>query len=178
MEIYKNYLRLISKRYILLFIIIYLSIIFIIDSNSSMHFIDVILTNNYVSLVLNTYFYIFIYHIINILNDMRYYTITRLHYKHCKNSIYTFIFLLTFLFLVTFYTMMILKFGFAYEMHMKNMIFNLHLYINEYVVFVLYTFIYFIEAFVLLQQFDKKKSIKYIGVVFTINLIIRYVVFL
>ena len=99
-----NKLFLLIKRYeyVLLGFLIYI-LPLLIKLDGEVNFIYILLTNNYITLIINICYFIIMYKKIQIINVMRYYLIPRMGLKLVKKTIHLFASICTMLFLFILY---------------------------------------------------------------------------
>lgn len=158
-------LKLIKKQdYITLFILIIL-IPVVTRLNKRINFIYILLTSNYITLILNIAYLVMMYKKVMIINGINHILISRQGYKNTKQTIYVFMVMITLCFLIIFYTFLFLIYGFS------------HMSINLLLMLVIYTLIFLFEISIIYLQFNRKSNILYIALPIIMNLICHYMFF-
>lgn len=158
-------LKLIKKQdYITLFILIIL-IPVVTRLNKRINFIYILLTSNYITLILNIAYLVMMYKKVMIINGINHILISRQGYKNTKQTIYVFMVMITLCFLIILYTFLFLIYGFS------------HMSINLLLMLVIYTLIFLFEISIIYLQFNRKSNILYIALPIIMNLICHYMFF-
>ncbi len=165
MNIINNYYKLFKKSEILLLLFSYLIMPFLIQVNGHINFIYIVLTSNYITLIINTYYLVLIYKKTQSMNNLTHYLITRMGYKEALISIHSFGNSLTLFMTLGLYLFLFIVYGAT------------HMSIDLLWLLVINTFIYFIETNIILLQFNRKPNIMFIVIPIIINLVYHYVFF-
>ena len=104
-------LKLIKKQDTISLIILILLIPVVTRLNGRVNFIYILLTSNYITLILNIACLVLMYKKIMIINGINHTLITRKGYKNTKHNIYAFMIMATLLFLDILYGFLFLVYG-------------------------------------------------------------------
>ena len=104
-------LKLIKKQDTISLIILILLIPVVTRLNGRVNFIYILLTSNYITLILNIACLVLMYKKIMIINGINHTLITRKGYKNSKQNIYAFMIMATLLFLAILYGFLFLVYG-------------------------------------------------------------------
>lgn len=133
--------------------------------NAKVNFINVLLSSNYITLILNIYFLALMYKINKDINNIKNQMIVRLSLKKMKFIIHAFANICVLIYVLSLYFYLFLIYG--------NSNFDTIL----LVCLLLNTFIYFIEINIVFLQFNKKNNPVFIILPIIINFIFHYVLF-
>ncbi|WP_295291241.1 hypothetical protein [uncultured Catenibacterium sp.] len=158
-------LKLIKKQDFITLIIMILLIPVVTRLNKRINFIYILLTSNYITLILNIACLVMMYKKIMIINGINHTLITRMGYKNTKQTIYAFMVIITLCFLIILYTFLFLIYGLS------------QMSINLLFMLVIYTLIFLFEISIIYLQFNRKSNILYIALPIIINLICHYMFF-
>ena len=161
-----NKLFLLIKRYeyvLLGFLICIIPLLIKLDGE--VNFIYILLTNNYITLIINICYFIIMYKKIQIINAMRYYLIPRMGLKLVKKTIHIFASICTMLFLFVLY-------GYLYAIYGSK-----GMNISLFVMLILNTIVYLVETNFIFLQFNKKSNIVFIIIPMILNFIYHYMFF-
>lgn len=158
-------LKLIKKQDTILLIVLILLIPVVTRLDRRVNFIYILLTSNYITLILNIACLVLMYKKIMIINGINHILITRKGYKNTKQNIYTFMIMTTLLFLAILY-------GFSFFVYGLS-----HMSIKLLLMLVSYTFLYLFEISIIYLQFNRKSNILYIALPIIINLVYHYMFF-
>lgn len=158
-------LKLIKKQDTISLIILILLIPVVTRLNGRVNFIYILLTSNYITLILNIACLVLMYKKIMIINGINHTLITRKGYKNTKHNIYAFMIMTTLLFLDILYGFLFLVYGIS-QMSIKLLL-----------MLVIYTFLFLFEISIIYLQFNRKSNILYIALPIIINLICHYMFF-
>lgn len=158
-------LKLIKKQDTISLIILILLIPVVTRLNGRVNFIYILLTSNYITLILNIACLVLMYKKIMIINGINHTLITRKGYKNTKHNIYAFMIMTTLLFLAILYGFLFLVYGIS------------QMSINLLLMLVIYTFLYLFEISIIYLQFNRKSNILCIALPIIINLICHYMFF-
>lgn len=158
-------LKLIKKQDTISLIILILLIPVVTRLNGRVNFIYILLTSNYITLILNIACLVLMYKKIMIINGINYTLISRQGYKNTKQTIYVFMVMITLCFLIILYTFLFLIYGLS---HMST---------NLLLMLVMYTFLFLVKISIIYLQFNRKSNILYIALPIIINLICHYIFF-
>lgn len=158
-------LKLIKKQDTISLIILILLIPVVTRLNGRVNFIYILLTSNYITLILNIACLVLMYKKIMIINGINHTLITRKGYKNTKHNIYAFMIMTTLLFLAILYGFLFLVYGIS-QMSIKLLL-----------MLVSYTLIFLFEISIIYLQFNRKSNILYIALPIIINLICHYMFF-
>lgn len=158
-------LKLIKKQDTISLIILILLIPVVTRLNKRVNFIYILLTSNYITLILNIACLVMMYKKIMIINGINHTLITRMGYKNTKQTIYASMVIITLCFLLILYTFLFLIYGLS---HMST---------NLLLMLVIYTLIFLFEISIIYLQFNRKSNILYIALPIIINLICHYMFF-
>lgn len=156
-------LKLIKKQDTISLIILILLIPVVTRLNGRVNFIYILLTSNYITLILNIACLVLMYKKIMIINGINHTLITRKGYMNTKQNIYAFMIMTTLLFLAILYSFLFLVYGIS-QMSIKLLL-----------MLVIYTFLF--EIFIIYLQFNRKSNILYIALPIIINLAYHYMFF-
>ena len=104
-------LKLIKKQDTISLIVLILLIPVVTRLNGRVNFIYILLTSNYITLILNIACLVLMYKKIMIINGINHTLITRKGYKNTKHNIYAFMIMTTLLFLAILYGFLFLVYG-------------------------------------------------------------------
>lgn len=152
-------LKLIKKQDTISLIILILLIPVVTRLNGRVNFIYILLTSNYITLILNIACLVLMYKKIMIINGINHTLITRKGYKNTKHNIYAFMIMTTLLFLAILYGFLFLVYGIS------------QMSINLLLMLVIYTSLFLFEISIIYLQFNRKSNILYIALPIIINLI-------
>lgn len=158
-------LKLVKKQDTISLIILILLIPVVTRLNGSVNFIYILLTSNYITLILNIACLVLMYKKIMIINGINHTLITRKGYKNTKHNIYAFMIMTTLLFLAILYGFLFLIYGIS------------QMSINLLLMLVIYTSLFLFEISIIYLQFNRKSNILYIALPIIINLICHYMFF-
>ena len=158
-------LKLIKKQDTISLIILILLIPVVTRLNGRVNFIYILLTSNYITLILNIACLVLMYKKIMIINGINHTLISRQGYMKTKQNIYAFMIMTTLLFLAILYSFLFLVYGIS-QMSIKLLL-----------MFVIYTFLFLFEISIIYLQFNRKSNILYIALPIIINLICHYMFF-
>jgi len=158
-------LKLVKKQDTISLIILILLIPVVTRLNGSVNFIYILLTSNYITLILNIACLVLMYKKIMIINGINHTLITRKGYKNTKHNIYAFMIMTTLLFLAILYGFLFLVYGIS------------QMSINLLLMLVIYTSLFLFEISIIYLQFNRKSNILYIALPIIINLICHYMFF-
>lgn len=158
-------LKLIKKQDTISLIILILLIPVVTRLNGKVNFIYILLTSNYITLILNIACLVLMYKKIMIINGINHTLITRKGYKNTKHNIYAFMIMTTLLFLAILYGFLFLVYGIS------------QMSINLLLMLVIYTSLFLFEISIIYLQFNRKSNILYIALPIIINLICHYMFF-
>lgn len=152
-------LKLVKKQDTISLIILILLIPVVTRLNGSVNFIYILLTSNYITLILNIACLVLMYKKIMIINGINHTLITRKGYKNTKHNIYAFMIMTTLLFLAILYGFLFLVYGIS-QMSIKLLL-----------MLVIYTLLFLFEISIIYLQFNRKSNILYIALPIIINLV-------
>lgn len=158
-------LKLIKKQDTISLIVLILLIPVVTRLDRRVNFIYILLTSNYITLILNIACLVLMYKKIMIINGINHTLITRKGYKNTKHNIYAFMIMTTLLFLAILYGFLFFVYGLS------------HMSIKLLLMLVSYTFLYLFEISIIYLQFNRKSNILYIALPIIINLICHYMFF-
>ena len=158
-------LKLIKKQDTISLIILILLIPVVTRLNGRVNFIYILLTSNYITLILNIACLVMMYKKIMIINGINHTLISRQGYKNTKQTIYVFMVIITLCFLIILYSFLFLIYGIS------------HMSIKLLFLLVIYTLIFLFEISIIYLQFNRKSNILYIALPIIINLICHYMFF-
>lgn len=158
-------LKLIKKQDTISLIILILLIPVVTRLNGRVNFIYILLTSNYITLILNIACLVLMYKKIMIINGINHTLITRKGYKNTKHNIYAFMIMTTLLFLDILYGFLFLVYGIS-QMSIKLLL-----------MLVSYTLIFLFEISIIYLQFNRKSNILYIALPIIINFTYHYMFF-
>lgn len=158
-------LKLIKKQDTISLIILILLIPVVTRLSKRVNFIYILLTSNYITLILNIACLVLMYKKIMIINGINHTLITRKGYKNTKHNIYAFMIMTTLLFLAILYGFLFLVYGIS-QMSIKLLL-----------MLVIYTLLFLFEISIIYLQFNRKSNILYIALPIIINLICHYMFF-
>ena len=158
-------LKLIKKQDFITLTILILLIPLVTRLNKKVNFIYILLTSNYITLILNIACLVMMYKKVMIFNGINHTLISRQGYKNTKQNIYAFVIMTTLLFLAILYGFLFLVYGIS------------HMSIKLLFMLVIYTLLYLFEISIIYLQFNRKSNILYIALPIIINLICHYMFF-
>ena len=158
-------LKLIKKQDTISLIVLILLIPVVTRLDRWVNFIYILLTSNYITLILNIACLVLMYKKIMIINGINHTLITRKGYKNTKHNIYAFMIMTTLLFLVILYGFLFFVYGLS------------HMSIKLLLMLVSYTFLYLFDISIIYLQFNRKSNILYIALPIIINLVYHYMFF-
>lgn len=158
-------LKFIKKQDTISLIVLILLIPVVTRLDRRVNFIYILLTSNYITLILNIACLVLMYKKIMIINGINHTLITRKGYKNTKHNIYAFMIMTTLLFLVILYGFLFFVYGLS------------HMSIKLLLMLVSYTFLYLFEISIIYLQFNRKSNILYIALPIIINLVYHYMFF-
>lgn len=158
-------LKLIKKQDTISLIILILLIPVVTRLSKRVNFIYILLTSNYITLILNIACLVLMYKKIMIINGINHTLILRQGYKNTKHNIYAFMIMTTLLFLAILYSFLFLVYGIS-QMSIKLLL-----------MLVSYTLLFLFEISIIYLQFNRKSNILYIALSIIINLAYHYMFF-
>lgn len=158
-------LKLIKKQDTISLMILTLLIPVVTRLSKRVNFIYILLTSNYITLILNIACLVLMYKKIMVINGINHTLISRQGYKNTKQNIYAFMIMTTLLFLAILYSFLFLVYGIS-QMSIKLLL-----------MLVIYTLIFLFEISIIYLQFNRKSNILYIALPIIINLICHYMFF-
>jgi hypothetical protein len=158
-------LKLIKKQDTISLIILILLIPVVTRLNGRVNFIYILLTSNYITLILNITYLVIMYKKVMIINGINHTLITRMGYKNTQQTTYSFMIIITLSFLIILYGFLFLVYGIS------------QMSINLLLMLVIYTFLYLFEISIIYLQFNRKSNILCIALPIIINLICHYMFF-
>lgn len=158
-------LKLIKKQDTISLIVLTLLLPVVTRLDRRVNFIYILLTSNYITLILNITYLVIMYKKVMIINGINHTLITRKGYKNTKHNIYAFMIMTTLLFLAILYGFLFFVYGLS------------HMSIKLLLMLVSYTFLYLFEISIIYLQFNRKSNILYIALPIIINLICHYMFF-
>lgn len=158
-------LKLIKKQDTISLMILTLLIPVVTRLSKRVNFIYILLTSNYITLILNIACLVLMYKKIMVINGINHTLITRKGYKNTKHNIYAFMIMTTLLFLAILYGFLFLVYGIS------------QMSINLLLMLVIYTSLFLFEISIIYLQFNRKSNILYIALPIIINLICHYMFF-
>lgn len=158
-------LKLIKKQDTISLIILILLIPVVTRLSKRVNFIYILLTSNYVTLILNITYLVIMYKKVMVINGINHTLILRQGYKNTKHNIYAFMIMTTLLFLAILYGFLFLVYGIS-QMSIKLLL-----------MLVIYTLLFLFEISIIYLQFNRKSNILYIALPIIINLICHYMFF-
>lgn len=158
-------LKLIKKQDTISLMILTLLIPVVTRLSKRVNFIYILLTSNYITLILNIACLVLMYKKIMVINGINHTLISHQGYKNTKQNIYAFMIMTTLLFLAILYSFLFLVYGIS-QMSIKLLL-----------MLVIYTLIFLFEISIIYLQFNRKSNILYIALPIIINLICHYMFF-
>lgn len=158
-------LKLIKKQDTISLIILILLMPVVTRLNGRVNFIYILLTSNYITLILNITYLVIMYKKVMIINGINHTLITRMGYKNTQQTTYSFMIIITLSFLIILYGFLFLVYGIS------------QMSINLLLMLVIYTFLYLFEISIIYLQFNRKSNILCIALPIIINLICHYMFF-
>lgn len=158
-------LKLVKKQDTISLIILILLIPVVTRLSKRVNFIYILLTSNYVTLILNITYLVIMYKKVMVINGINHTLILRQGYKNTKHNIYAFMILITLLFLAILYGFLFLVYGIS-QMSIKRLL-----------MLVIYTLLFLFEISIIYLQFNRKSNILYIALPIIINLVYHYMFF-
>ena len=166
MDTINKLFQLIKKYECVLFLFLLVLFPFLSRIKEDVQFIHIVLTSNYITLIINVYFLMMIYKKIKVINGLRYHLITRLGLKKVKTLLHVFVSLCTIIFCLILYLFLFAVYG----CKDTNLVL-IGLLIGN-------TIVYLIEANFVFLQFHKKTNILYIIIPMMINFAYHYILFI
>jgi len=157
--------KLIKKQDTISLIILILLIPVVTRLSKRVNFIYILLTSNYITLILNITYLVIMYKKVMIINGINHTLITRMGYKNTQQTTYSFMIIITLSFLIILYGFLFLVYGIS------------QMSINLLLMLVIYTFLYLFEISIIYLQFNRKSNILCIALPIIINLICHYMFF-
>lgn len=154
--------KLIKKQDTISLIILILLIPVVTRLSKRVNFIYILLTSNYITLILNIACLVLMYKKVMIINGINHTLITRLGYKNTQQTTYSFMIIITLSFLIILYGFLFLIYGIS------------HMNIKLLLMLVSYTLIFLFEISIIYLQFNRKSNILYIALPIIINLAYHY----
>lgn len=158
-------LKLIKKQDTISLIILILLIPVVTRLSKRVNFIYILLTSNYVTLILNITYLVIMYKKVMVINGINHTLILRQGYKNTKQNIYAFMIMTTLLFLAILYGFLFLVYGIS-QMSIKLLL-----------MLVIYTLLFLFEISIIYLQFNRKSNILYIALPIIINFAYHYMFF-
>lgn len=158
-------LKLIKKQDTISLIILILLIPVVTRLSKRVNFIYILLTSNYVTLILNITYLVIMYKKVMVINGINHTLILRQGYKNTKQNIYAFMIMTTLLFLAILYGFLFLVYGIS-QMSIKLLL-----------MLVIYTLIFLFEISIIYLQFNRKSNILHIALPIIIDLAYHYMFF-
>lgn len=158
-------LKLIKKQDFITLIILIILIPVVTRLNKRVNFIYILLTSNYITLILNIACFVTMYKKVMIFNGINHTLIIRMGYKNTKRTIYVFMVIITLCFLIILYGFLFLVYGIS------------QMSINLLLMLVIYTLLFLVEISIIYLQFNRKSNILYIALPIIINLVCHYMFF-
>lgn len=156
-------LKLIKKQDTISLIILIFLIPIVTRLSKRVNFIYILLTSNYITLILNITYLVIMYKKVMIINGINHTLITRMGYKNTQQTTYSFMIIITLSFLIILYGFLFLVYGIS------------QMGINLLLILVIYTFLF--EISIIYLQFNRKSNILYIALPIIINLVYHYMFF-
>ncbi len=160
-----KFFKLFKKSDYLIIAFLLLIIPFLIRLNEKVNFIYIILTSNYITLIVNTFYFVIMYKKIQIINCLKYYIISKIGLRTTKKMIHLFASICTLIFISTLYIFLLGVYGCS----------NLNL--NLIILLIINTIMYLIETHFIFLQFNRKSNILFIIIPIIINIIYHYTFF-
>lgn len=157
--------KLIKKQDFITLTILILLIPVVTRLNKRINFIHILLTSNYITLILNITYLVIMYKKVMIINGINHTLITRMGYKNTQQTTYSFMIIITLSFLIILYVFLFLVYGIS------------QMSINLLLMLVVYTLIFLFEISIIYLQFNRKSNILYIALPIIINLAYHYMFF-
>lgn len=158
-------LKLIKKQDFITLIILIILIPVVTRLNGRVNFIYILLTSNYITLILNIAYLVTMYKKVMIFNGINHTLISRQGYKNTKQTIYVYMVIITLCFLIILYSFLFLIYGFS------------QMSINLLFMLLIYTLLFLVEISIIYLQFNRKSNILYIALPIIINLVCHYMFF-
>jgi len=150
--------------FILMFLILIMPLL--IKLNEKVNFIYILLTSNYITLIINVCYFVIMYKKIQIINCLKYYIISRMGLKTARKSIHLFASICTLIFSLTLYNFLLSIYG----CNNTNIFLIVLLIIN--------TILYLIETNFIFLQFNRKSNVLFVVIPIIINFVYHYVFFI
>lgn len=158
-----NYFKLFKEKDFIIYGLCLIIFPFLVTVDAN--FINILLSSNYVTLIINVYFLVLMYKIIQSMNRIKLQTITRLGMKKTKLVIHIFASICTLAYSLSLYIYLFLIYG--------NSNYNTIL----LVLLLFNTFIYLLEVNIMFLQFNRKNNAIFIIIPITINFLFHYMLF-
>lgn len=166
MYMINKFLGLIKKYEFVVLMFLILIIPLLIRINEKVNFIYILLTSNYITLIINVCYFVILYKKIQIINCLKYYIIARWGLKTAKKTIHLFATICTLFFLLILYIFLLGIYG----CESSNILLIELLIIN--------TILYLIEANFIFLQFNRKPNILFVVIPIIINFTYHYIFFI
>lgn len=157
---------LIKKYEFILLMLLILIMPLLIKLNGKVNFIYIILTSHYITLIINVCYFVILYKKIQVINDLKYYLITRWGLKNAKRTIHLFATVCTLIFSLILYAFLLGVYG---GENTTGLLIGL-LIVN--------TILYLIEANFIFLQFNRKSNVLFVFIPIIINFIYHYIFFI
>ena len=152
------------EYFVLVFLILMMPLL--IKLNGEVNFIYILLTSNYITLIINVCYFVIMYKKIQVINCLRYYLIPRVGLKTAKKAIHLFATICTLIFTVILYSFLLALYG----CNNTNILLIVLLIFN--------TILYLIETNFIFLQFNRKSNVLFIIIPIIINFVYHYVFFI
>lgn len=154
------------KKYEYFILVILITVMpLLVKLDGKVNFIYILLTSNYITLIINVCYFVIMYKKIQIINCMRYYLISRIGLRTTKKNIHLFASICTLIFLVVFYSFLLGIYG----CNNTNPLLI--------VLLIIHTILYLIETNFIFLQFNRKSNVLFIMIPIIINFVYHYVFF-
>ncbi len=157
--------RLMKISELIIGVILIFMIPVLIRLNSKVNFIYIVLTSNYITLIINVYYFVIVYKKLQVINFIKYYLIQRWGLKKAKITIHIFVSIYTLLFSIVLYSFLFVIYG----CHDTTALLLVLLMLN--------TVLYLIEINFIALQFNRKSNALFVVVPIIMNFVFHYLFF-
>lgn len=166
MNLINNFIKLFKLHEIIILLLLIVLIPCLVQTTHEVNFIYILLTNNYISLIINVYYLITMYKKIQILNNISNQMITRITKNKLVLHMHIFITAVSFAFVI-FLNLFLL---YVYGCNNMN--------INLFILSMIHTVFISIMTNIIFLQFNRKTNILFIVVPILLNFIYHYTFFI
>ena len=135
----------------------------LIEINHRINFVYILLTNNYITLIINVCFFLIMYKKVQIFNTLKYQVITRMTRKKFTLIIHFFATFTTLIFIILLYSFLLIMYG------SREMSFIL------FVLLMINTIFFLVLTNVIFLQFNRKQNILFVLIPILLNFAYHYI---